>query len=147
MIGNIANAGGSLPIKITNINSISNTEHQIYFQLLEKSDNKNFSNPLSNCDTVTLNVELNEWEFKHKIRLFFDKLLNPIFKPERLENTIHRLKEKTHEPMLITDIENLPYINNNQCNLLSKQIQLSYGKLNMIMPIRHYSNIANKKSD
>lgn len=148
-----ANAGGSyFPIQITDIKTISDKEYQIHFQLLEKVGNDYFSYPLDTCESVTLKIEFQEWELKHKILLFFDSLFNPVINTDYLNQEINKLKTHINKPIIMSDVKAFYYSPHNTCELLSKTIQLQYSTTNLngniqtpiLQPIRHHSRLENR---
>lgn len=155
---NTANAGGDYHhIQITDIKTISKKEHHIIFKVLEREnkDNmeyyrKNF--PMYNCESITLKIEYQEWEWDDKISLFLGDLFTLNARVFSLNRTIKSLKEKINEKnqkFVLSDIEAFYYMPNNDCELLSKTLELhhqgTYFKgSNYIQPIRHHSRLENR---
>lgn len=149
-------AGGMIfPIEITNIKTISKKEHQIKFKLLEKVGFHGYPYPLDKCNVVTLNIEFKEWEFYHKINLFFDELFNPILNTKYLNQEMGKLKTHLNKPILMSDVQAFYYSPHDDCQLFGKTIQLQYTTAHIndksygviLQPIRHHSRLENKPKD
>lgn len=155
---NTANAGGDYHhIQITDIKTISKKEHHIIFKVLER-ENKDYMEyyrqhfPMYNCESVTLKIEYQEWEWDDKISLFLGDLLTLNARVFSLNRTIKALKEKINDKnqkFVLSDIEAFHYTPNSNCELLSKTLELHYQGTyfkdsNYIQPIRHHSRLENR---
>lgn len=155
---NTANAGGDYHhIQITNIQTISKKEHHIIFKTLERENKDDMEYyrqhfPMYNCESVTLKIEYQEWEWDNKISLFIGDLFTLNARVFSLNSTINELKEKIKDKsqkFTLSDIEAFYYMPNNNCELLSKTLELhhqgTYFKdSNYIQPIRHHSRLENR---
>lgn len=60
-------AGGTyFPIKITNIQTILQKEHHIYFSLLQKVGSDNYPYPLDDCKTAILHIKNGKFMIKSR---------------------------------------------------------------------------------
>lgn len=126
----MAYAGGyNFNIKITNIHSLSDDKHLIYFQKLEKIGYDDYPYPLDDCQNIKIIIDYKYKEsWVRRIEQFFYLLFKDTSKFDEgvnnLKQNIELLKKYQHKTFNIDDIEAFNHNPNNHCELYTKTIDI-----------------------